>query len=260
MTAYAGYKAPRRQGLLLKGGLLPTQVGYEPAPVKDNLNFSRSNLFNFLPFFHLGARASYPVTESSICITAAVYNGWNQATDLNERQDALARRRVPGTSGSSTCSTWAARTSERRSRAGKPWRNLFDAVGPVRHHAQAARSRATRTVAAKRATSADTRWYAGAVYTRFKAPTGCIFAARGDGIIEKVANDAARSPLFVGAEPRASGTFTGDVRPIGDGVSFRLEYRHDDSDRDVAAVLSARPQRGDGTSAWRATRTRSPSG
>jgi hypothetical protein len=81
-TAFASYTAPLGDGLTVQAGLFPTAVGFEPAAVKDNWNWSRSNLFNFLPFFHVGARVSYPVTETWT-LAAAVYNGWNQASDLN---------------------------------------------------------------------------------------------------------------------------------------------------------------------------------
>jgi hypothetical protein len=75
-------------------------------------------------------------------------------------------------------------------------------------------------------------WAAGAIYARVKAADWLYFAARGDGIYEKVpGKDPANSILILGADHVVSATLTAELRPVGDGFSFRIEYRHDDSDR-----------------------------
>lgn len=51
-------------------------------PTKDQFNYSRSYWFNFLPFYHMGFRASYPLTgwlNASYWLT----NGLNQTEDFN---------------------------------------------------------------------------------------------------------------------------------------------------------------------------------
>lgn len=76
-------------------------------------------------------------------------------------------------------------------------------------------------------------WYVGALYVQLKASSWRYFAARGDGIYEHVPRSSSDVALFFGGgDPVLSGTLTAEVRPI-DGVSFRLEYRHDDSDDKV---------------------------
>src|SRR4051812_1769216 len=74
-------------------------------------------------------------------------------------------------------------------------------------------------------------WTAAALYARVKATEWLYFAARGDGIHERVAEkNGTISPIFFGGGDHiASGTFTAELRPA-EGVSLRLEYRHDDSD------------------------------
>src|SRR5678815_4180976 len=46
---------------LLEAGLFPSPIGIEVIPVKDNFNWSRSNLFFGLPFYHTGVMLSRPL-------------------------------------------------------------------------------------------------------------------------------------------------------------------------------------------------------
>jgi hypothetical protein len=57
--------------------------------VRDNWNWSRSNLFFGLPFYHTGVRATYALTE--LGITAGGYNGWNSVLDNNAEKSVALR-------------------------------------------------------------------------------------------------------------------------------------------------------------------------
>lgn len=231
-NAYVGYRAPIGEGLLIQGGLMPTQVGYEGVAVKDNGNWSRSNLFNFLPFFHLGVRVSYPLAEG-LMLTGAVYNGWNQASDLN-------RGKTLSLQSAFASDDWVFNLlylggNERPSGdpAGKPWRNLFDAV--VQYTVSESLTLALNADAGfEKGNLGTDAWVAGALYARVRATPWLYFAVRGDGIYESVARrEGASAPIFFGGGDHVlSGTVTGEIRPL-DGISFRLEYRHDDSDPKV---------------------------
>src|SRR5262249_18745753 len=74
--AYAGWKAPIGRGLLLQGGIFLSPIGFEGIAVKDNWNWSRSNLFFGLPFYHTGVRATLEASER-LSISTMVCNGWN---------------------------------------------------------------------------------------------------------------------------------------------------------------------------------------
>jgi hypothetical protein len=115
--------------------------------------------------------------------------------------------------------------------SGKPWRNMLDLV--AQYDIFASWSIALHGNAGWEESKAGSHaWGAAALYTRVKAADWLFFAARGDGIFEKVPQkDPANSILILGADHVVSATLTAEVRPFGDGVSFRLEYRHDDSDR-----------------------------
>lgn len=80
--AYGTYVAPIGKGLTLDFGKFAGALGYETNYAKDNFNYSRSYFFNYLPYYHTGLRAAYPVTDK---LTAAYWlvNGAQQAEDFN---------------------------------------------------------------------------------------------------------------------------------------------------------------------------------
>lgn len=230
--AYAGYEAPLGAGLLLQGGLFPTHVGYEGAAVKDNWNWSRSNLFNFLPFFHVGARVTYPLTNR-LSLTAAVYNGWNQATDLNGGKTLSLQTSYVSGKWLGNLLYLGGPERARGEGYGNPWRNLFDAVAQFDPHPSF--SLALHADGGwENSNYGEHAWAAGALYARAKAADWLYFAARGDGIYESIPQDEPDSWILLGGGNHVlSATLTAELRPVGDGFSLRLEYRHDDSDKDV---------------------------
>ncbi len=229
-NAIVGYEAPIGNGLLLQGGLFPTQVGYEPAAVKDNGNFSRSNLFTWLPFFHVGVRATYPVTDK-LSVMGAVYNGYNQLRDTNKHKTVSLQASYVENDWWLNLLYIGGNERAAGDPTGYAWRNLFDVVGEY--------SGFERLTLAAHATTGfesnnfgDNRWAGGALYARLKAYDWLYFALRGDGLKEfgSAADDA---PMLFGPGHLLSATATAEFRPIGDGFSFRIEYRHDDSDKDL---------------------------
>jgi hypothetical protein len=83
--AYGSYRIPVGSGLTLKAGKFVTLLGYEVIESPNNLNFSRSFLFGFaIPLTHVGALASYPVTDW-LSITAGPVVGWDVADDNNDK-------------------------------------------------------------------------------------------------------------------------------------------------------------------------------
>jgi len=81
--AYASYLVPVGEGLTLKAGKWPTLIGYEVYENPKNLNFSRSFLYTLgTPYFHTGLLATYPVTKW-LGVTAGFTNGWDNADNNN---------------------------------------------------------------------------------------------------------------------------------------------------------------------------------
>ena len=58
-------------------------LGYETNYAKDNTDFSRAYLFNFLPFYHSGLRVTCPVNDK-VTVMYMLTNGIQQTEDFND--------------------------------------------------------------------------------------------------------------------------------------------------------------------------------
>lgn len=81
--AYGTYVFPVGRGLQTDFGKFASNLGYETNYVKDNQAFSRAYLFNFLPFYHSGLRATLPVSDS-VTVMYMLTNGIQQTEDFND--------------------------------------------------------------------------------------------------------------------------------------------------------------------------------
>jgi hypothetical protein len=80
--AYGTYVFPVGKGLQADFGKFASNLGYETNYAKDNNNFSRAYLFNFLPFYHSGLRLSLPVNDK-VTVMYMLTNGIQQTEDFN---------------------------------------------------------------------------------------------------------------------------------------------------------------------------------
>ncbi len=80
--AYGTYVFPLGSGLTVDVGKFYSALGFENNYAYDEINYSRSFYFNFLPFYHMGLRATYNVNRK---LTAQYWlvNGANQTEDFN---------------------------------------------------------------------------------------------------------------------------------------------------------------------------------
>jgi len=246
--AFVTYKAPVGRGLLLQLGLCASPIGIEVIPVKDNWNWSRSNLFFALPYYHAGLRATYEWTDA-LSTTLSVFNGWNSVVDNNEEKSLQANVTYK-LAGKLLLQALYFGGVERTtgSPEGPYWRHHFDAFG--QYDATKWLSLAGQVDYGWEPNRLGTsRWVAGALYARAKPLERVYVALRADRFHERLAtNGAGRSsaPIFWGGiEWVSSGTATLDVRPH-DQISVRLEYRHDVAD---APLYFGRNVAGDGTAA-----------
>lgn len=86
--AYGTYVAPLGNGLTLDVGKFGSSIGIEGNYTKDQMNYSRAYWFDFLPFYHMGVRASYKVNDE-LTLNYWVVNGTNQAEATNGFKDEL---------------------------------------------------------------------------------------------------------------------------------------------------------------------------
>jgi hypothetical protein len=80
--AYGTYVFPLGHGLTVDFGKWASALGVEGNYNKDQINYSRSYLFDFLPFYHTGFRAGYDL-NSKVNVTYWLVNGAQQTEDFN---------------------------------------------------------------------------------------------------------------------------------------------------------------------------------
>jgi hypothetical protein len=80
--AYGTYVFPLGSGLTVDFGKFYSALGFENDYAYDEINYSRSFYFNYLPFYHMGLRATYNI-NSSLTAQYWLVNGANQSEDFN---------------------------------------------------------------------------------------------------------------------------------------------------------------------------------
>ena len=227
--ANVGYRTAEG-GLLVEAGLFLSPIGPEGMAVKDQWNWSRSNLFFGLPFYHTGVRLSYPVT-SRLTLMVLGTNGWNSVVD-NNAQKSIALEATYVIADELTSHVLYFGGVERPTGApeGQPWRHLLDAYATWIPHPKLAIN-LHGDVGFEQNDFGTSSWAAGALSARVHVRPWLALAARGDLFLEDVAEDASgrAGAIFWPAAWVTSQTLTADVHPE-DNVSFRLEYRHDHAD------------------------------
>jgi hypothetical protein len=86
--AYGTYIFPVGNGLDVDFGKWASSIGYEGNYTKDQLNYSRSFWFNFLPFYHAGLRVRYPINDA-VAANLWIVNGTNQSEAFNNYKDQM---------------------------------------------------------------------------------------------------------------------------------------------------------------------------
>jgi Putative beta-barrel porin-2, OmpL-like. bbp2 len=85
---YGTYIIPVGRGVTVDFGKWGSSLGIEGNYTKDQINYSRAYWFNFLPFYHMGLRASIPINDK-FTINYWVVNGTNQVEATNGFKDEL---------------------------------------------------------------------------------------------------------------------------------------------------------------------------
>ena len=86
--AYGTYVAPIGTGLSIDFGKWASSLGIEGNYTKDQMNYSRSYWFDFLPFYHMGARVDYQVNDK-LGLNYWLVNGTDQTEPFNGYKDEL---------------------------------------------------------------------------------------------------------------------------------------------------------------------------
>jgi len=80
--AYGTYVFPLGGGLTVDFGKFYSALGIENNYSYDEINYSRSFYFNYLPFYHMGFRTTYNVNDK-LTVQYWLVNGANQTEDFN---------------------------------------------------------------------------------------------------------------------------------------------------------------------------------
>ncbi len=86
--AYGSYVVPIGKGLNIDFGKWSSSIGIEGNYTKDQLNYSRSFWFDYLAFYHMGARVTFPINDR-FALNYWIVNGTNQVEATNGFKDEL---------------------------------------------------------------------------------------------------------------------------------------------------------------------------
>ena len=86
--AYGTYIVPIGHGVDVDFGKWASSLGIEGNYAKDQMNYTRSYYFYFLPFYHAGVRTSYKINDK-LTANYWVDNGTNQSEPTNGYKDEL---------------------------------------------------------------------------------------------------------------------------------------------------------------------------
>ncbi len=84
--AYGTYVFPVGKGLTVDFGKFASSLGFENNYTKDQINYSRSYWFDFLPFYHMGLRANYKISDA-LAFNYWIVNGTQQTEPFNGFKD-----------------------------------------------------------------------------------------------------------------------------------------------------------------------------
>jgi hypothetical protein len=224
------WTAPVGRGLTVDAGIFLSPIGPEGMAIKDQWNWSRSNLFFGLPFYHTGFRIAYPFTDR-ITVSLQFYNGWNSVVD-NNAEKSICGQFTYTITDRLTYNFLFFTGVERPTGApeGRAWRTLFDTY--LSYNPKPWLSLLFHFDGGFEPNNFGTSaWAAGALYLRAQPISWLYLALRGDYFYEWIPSNSAgtATPIFWNGSNWIS-EFTGtlDFRPA-EKLSFRIEYRHDQS-------------------------------
>jgi hypothetical protein len=240
--AYGTYVAPIGSGLTVDFGKWASSLGLEGNYTKDQMNYSRSYWFNFLPFYHMGARVNYKLNDA-VALNYWVTNGTQQTEEFNNFKDQFVVLVLTPTKaltwnvqyylGQEHPDVQQIQTPGAPDHQTQKGLSITPVAGYFRGKLQVYDSYATWQaspattfaaegdfVASQSARAADSRVFGGALYARHQLAPNHAIAARGEFLRD-------RGGLFTGTTQSVKETtFTYDYKP-SEGFLVRAEFRRD---------------------------------
>lgn len=219
--------APKAAAWDVAAGVFLSPIGPESVVIHDNWNWSRSNLFFGLPFYHAGGRAKLAFGADNAWAGAlGVYNGYNSIVDNNRGKSVMAQLTYSKPEVLALSVLYFG-GNERPSGApeGTPWRHLLDAHATIY---------LTETLTAllhvngglESGELGTSSWLAGAAYLRYAPSRQWAVAGRADVFHERAGQASA---MFWPTAWLGSGTCTLTYAPTPH-ASLQLEVRRDQAE------------------------------
>jgi hypothetical protein len=224
--ALIAYKASDK--LMFDAGIFLDPIGPESLAIKDQWNWSRSDLFYALPFYHAGVRAAYAITDK-LTGEAFITNGWNDIVNSNPYPCIAGQLTYTTPTLTIAGSYFGGIEPPTGSPEGQPWRHLFDLTGIWK--ASDDWSFAAQANAGFENNPVGTSsWIDGAAYARYQLSKRFYTAGRVDAAHEHDAENATNTipRLFFPADDVQSATATLGLQMTGN-LTLMLEYRYDHS-------------------------------
>jgi hypothetical protein len=225
--AFVTYTAPVGKGLRFDFGKMVTYHGAEVIEAKDNVNYSRSLLFNYaIPFTHTGLKMTYAFADA-LSASVHVVNGWDNSDDNNSGKTAgLSIYLAPVEMFSAYINYMAGPEQDDNV---SNTRSLIDVVATIKPIKPLSiilnYDTATEETGAG---SADVKWSGFAGIVKYDINDTYSVAVRAEQFDDK---DGVRT-LVAGGQKLTEYTLTPEIR-LASGFILRPEYRHDSSDKEV---------------------------
>jgi len=242
--AYGTYLVPVGSGLQVDFGKFASALGFENNYTKDQINYSRSYFFDYLPFYHFGLRSTYAL-NARVSLTYWLVNGAQQSEDFNGfKSQALIVTLKPSPSIAWNVNYYAGREARDLGPALNP--GLPDlptqpglsadriAVDRSRLHIVDTYASWTKSrvllggeldyVALRSETSASAVVTGGAGYAQYRVNPQVQLALRGAYFADRVG-------LFSGTPQHLHELTATATYQVADGMMLRGEWRRDASDR-----------------------------
>ena len=156
--------------LQLDAGKFVTPLGAEVIESQDNWNYSRSVLFGYaIPFYHLGVRATLPVSDK-LSLAGYLVNGWNNSSEIHGDFPVVG---LTATLKPSSKLTWIANYMGGQETEGGDTRHIFDTTLTL-----GVGSKLSLQANYDYGKEGDTTWWGVAAYAKLQAKPSWALVAR----------------------------------------------------------------------------------
>ena len=213
----------------IEAGIFLSPIGPEGMLVADNWNYSRSNLFYALPFYHTGLRFKLALSEE-VSLLAMAVNGWSNVADNNVGKTFLVGTSLrPNDHVEAQLLANAGIERSTGAPEGQPWRMDFDGWVKLNYPKWGVMAHLNAGFEPNR--FGTSTFWGGAIYGRYALVDKLWLAGRVDRFAESLGNGPAgtAAPIFLAGSAwitSATATLAWEAHP---NLDLRMEVRHDRS-------------------------------